>query len=289
MSAVARALRRARAGLADANRPIGSFLFMGPTGTGKTELAKALSEILFDDEQGMLRIDMSEYFDRYSVARLIGAPPGYIGYEEGGQLTEAVRRRPYSCILLDEIEKAHRDVLTILLQVLDDGRLTDGKGRVVDFRNTLIIMTSNVRAEQLPTMFRPEFINRIDEIVSFQPLTKLELLQILDIQIRLLNRKLKAHNLQVEITDAAREFIVEQTCDSQYGVRPMKRFLKTHIEDQIATSIISGAHVQDSPPSASTLRVIVSINKTSGLRELQLQFPTAVAKAPDCSVVDQSH
>lgn len=298
VSAVSRALRRARVGLADVNRPMGSFLFVGPTGVGKTELAKTLASILFDDEKALVRIDMSEYFDRYTVSRLIGAPPGYVGYEEGGQLTETVRRRPYSVILLDEIEKAHRDVHNILLQLLDDGRLTDGKGRVIDFRNTLIIMTSNVGAEHLvrngePTpqiqhqmecqklhgalrlAFRPELLNRIDEIVLFHPLIHSELLQVLDIQVRLLNRKLRSRNLVVEIADAAREFIVNGSFDPANGVRPMKRFLKTHVEDQLATSIICGALARESSNEVPTVITITLANDGAGL---QFQIPTGTAE-----------
>lgn len=270
VSAVARALRRTRAGLGDANRPTGSFLFVGQTGTGKTELAKALSEFLFDDEKAMVRIDMSEYFDRYSIARLVGAPPGYVGFDEGGQLTEAVRRRPYCCILLDEIEKAHRDVHNILLQILDDGRLTDGRGRVVDFRNTLIVMTSNVAHGDLRAMFRPEFLNRVDEIIAFHPLTKTDLFRILDVQIRRLNRKLKSHKLTVSINDDAKEFIVSRSYDAAYGVRPMKRFIKAHVEDQIASGIICGDFYRDKSVIG---KIIVSL--TSDKSGVQIQAARA--------------
>ena len=228
MSAVADAVIRARAGLKDPNRPIGSFIFLGPTGVGKTELARALAEFLFDDEAAMVRIDMSEYMEKHTVSRLIGAPPGYVGYEEGGQLTEAVRRRPYSVILFDEIEKAHHDVFNMLLQLLDDGRLTDGQGRTVDFKNTVVIMTSNIASqlildfkgqdyekmkeealEVLRQSFRPEFLNRVDEIVVFHPLTKEELRQIVDIQIERLRKRLEERKIELELTDKARDYFAE--------------------------------------------------------------------------------
>ncbi len=281
VSAVARSLRRARAGLSDTNRPIGSFLFVGPTGTGKTELAKALSEFLFDDENAMVRIDMSEYFDRYSIARLIGAPPGYVGFDEGGQLTEAVRRKPYCCILLDEIEKAHRDVHNILLQILDDGRLTDGKGRVVDFRNSLIIMTSNVSQSELRTVFRPEFLNRVDDIVAFHALTKTDLLRILDVQICRLNRKLQSHDLGVSISDDAKEFIVSRSYDASNGVRPMKRFLKTHVEDQIAAGIICGAfsHGSSTDPR-NVFKIKVELNGDGTGLQIQSSATKTKAQVP---------
>src|SRR5207244_10001700 len=203
LARVANAGRRSRAGLKDPSRPIGSFIFMGPTGVGKTELARALAEFLFDDENAMVRIDMSEYMERHAVARLIGAPPGYVGYEEGGQRTEAVRRRPYSVILLDEIEKAHNEVFDVLLQILDDGRLTDGHGRTVDFRNTVLIMTSNLRsADQMHEVFRPEFLNRIDEIVEFQPLTRDQLAEIVELQLERLRERLADRGIELELTDA---------------------------------------------------------------------------------------
>ena len=210
VEAVANALRRARTGLQDPNRPIGSFVFLGPTGVGKTELARALAEFMFDDERAMVRLDMSEYQERHTVARLVGAPPGYVGYEEGGQLTEAVRRRPYSVVLLDEIEKAHPEVFDVLLQILDDGRLTDGQGRTVDFRNTVIIMTSNVRsADELRERFRPEFLNRIDEIVEFEPLTRDQLGEIVELQLARLRERLAERGLSLELTDAAKEVVTE--------------------------------------------------------------------------------
>src|SRR5436305_3190822 len=206
VEAVANALRRARAGLQDPNRPIGSFVFLGPTGVGKTELARALAEFMFDDERAMVRLDVSEYQERHTVARLIGAPPCYVGYEEGGQLTEAVRRRPYSVVLLDEIEKAHAEVFDVLLQILDDGRLTDGQGRTVDFRNTVIIMTSNIRsAEALRDFFRPEFLNRVDEIVEFEALTRDQLAHIVDLQLQRLRERLEVRGITIELTDAAKE------------------------------------------------------------------------------------
>jgi ATP-dependent Clp protease ATP-binding subunit ClpB len=236
---VSDAVRRSRAGLQDSRRPIGSFLFLGTTGVGKTELAKALAEVLFDDENQMTRIDMSEYQERYSVSRLIGASPGYIGYEEGGQLTEAVRRKPYSVILFDEIEKAHPDVFNILLQVLDDGRLTDNKGRTADFKNTIIIMTSNLTEEQVKTHFRPEFVNRIDEIVKFTPLGKKEIAQIVELQFNGIKRMLAQNGINVNISRDAIEFIAEVGFDPVYGARPVKRALQNHVLNALSRKILA--------------------------------------------------
>ncbi|MBR5229033.1 MAG: AAA family ATPase, partial [Firmicutes bacterium] len=260
VEAVAEAVIRARAGLKDINRPIGSFIFMGPTGVGKTELAKTLSESLFDSEKNMIRIDMSEYMEKYSVSRLIGAPPGYVGYDEGGQLTEAVRRHPYSVILFDEIEKAHPDVFNILLQLLDDGRLTDNQGRTVDFKNTIVIMTSNLGSayltenirqdgtideavklqveNELKRHFRPEFINRIDDIVVFSPLTEAQIGKIIQLTLKSLVKRLEDRNISLDITDDAKSFIAKEAYDPHYGARPVKRYLQKHVETAIAAKII---------------------------------------------------
>lgn len=258
IAAVANAIRRARAGLGDPDRPIGSFIFLGPTGVGKTELAKALAEFLFDDERAMIRVDMSEYMEKHSVARLVGAPPGYVGFEEGGQLTEAVRRRPYSVILLDEIEKAHPDVFNLLLQILDDGRLTDGQGRTVDFRNTVIIMTSNIGSQwiyehagdpaemrrrindALRAQFRPEFLNRIDEVVIFNGLTIEELTKIVDIQMELLKARLVDRGIDLELADPARELLALEGFDPVYGARPLKRVIQKKVQDPLALKILNG-------------------------------------------------
>jgi ATP-dependent Clp protease ATP-binding subunit ClpB len=259
--AVADAVRRSRAGLQDPNRPIGSFLFLGPTGVGKTELAKALAEFLFDSEAAMVRIDMSEFGERHNVSRLIGAPPGYVGYEEGGRLTEAVRRRPFSVVLLDEIEKAHRDVFNVLLQVLDDGRLTDGQGRTVDFRNTIIIMTSNLGSPVIARMteqgqpeeqirravmlvlkdeFLPEFLNRIDEVILFHPLGREELGQIVEIQLRRLQTQLAEAELKLRIDDAAKQRLADEGFDPTYGARPLKRVIQQRLANVLATALLEG-------------------------------------------------
>jgi ATP-dependent Clp protease ATP-binding subunit ClpB len=248
VSAVANAIRRSRAGLSDPNRPIGSFLFLGPTGVGKTELARTLADFLFDDEHAMVRIDMSEYQEKHNVSRLVGAPPGYVGYEEGGQLTEAVRRRPYAVILLDEIEKAHADVFNVLLQIMDDGRLTDGQGRTVDFKNTVLIMTSNLgggadEATVLAAMrnhFKPEFLNRIDEIVVFHRLDERHIEQIVGLQVRKLEERLAERNLKLSLTDAAREHIARVGYDPDFGARPLKRVLQREVADPIALKLLSG-------------------------------------------------
>jgi ATP-dependent Clp protease ATP-binding subunit ClpB len=237
--AVANAIRRSRAGLSDPNRPIGSFLFMGPTGVGKTELARTLAEFLFDDEHAMVRIDMSEYMEKHSVSRLIGAPPGYVGYDEGGQLTEAVRRRPYAVVLLDEIEKAHPDVFNVLLQLLDDGRLTDGQGRTVDFTNVVLIMTSNLPVEP-SDFFRPEFVNRIDDIIRFRSLTEDDLVQIVDIQLEVLAKRVAARRLQLEVTDRAKRLLAKQGFDPAFGARPLKRLLQQQIGDKLAMALLEG-------------------------------------------------
>lgn len=263
--AVSNAVRRNRAGLGDANRPIGSFLFLGPTGVGKTELCKALAEFLFDDENAMVRIDMSEFMEQHSVARLIGAPPGYVGYEEGGRLTEAVRRRPYSVILFDEIEKAHRDVFNVLLQVLDDGRLTDGQGRTVDFKNTVIVMTSNIGSQQiqelkakgaeeweveaavkelLKTFFRPEFLNRIDETIVFHPLSREELTKIVDVQLNHLRKRLADRDLKLNVTAEAQKLLAEEGYDPTYGARPLKRVIQQRLENPLATQILTGQYTE---------------------------------------------
>ncbi|MBO4881626.1 MAG: AAA family ATPase [Firmicutes bacterium] len=258
---VVEAIQRSRAGIADPNRPIGSFLFLGPTGVGKTELAKSLAQALFDDEKNMVRIDMTEYMEKFSVSRLIGAPPGYVGYDEGGQLTEAVRRKPYSVVLFDEVEKAHPDVFNILLQVLDDGRITDSQGRTVDFKNTIIILTSNIGSQYLldgigadgsisqeardsvtqllRSSFRPEFLNRLDEIVFYKPLTKENICRILDLQLQDLEKRLKERNLGLEVTYPARKFIADSSFDPLYGARPMKRFVQSNVETLIARTILS--------------------------------------------------
>ncbi|HVU93223.1 MAG TPA: AAA family ATPase, partial [Jatrophihabitans sp.] len=257
VQAVSDAVRRARAGISDPNRPTGSFLFLGPTGVGKTELAKALANFLFDDERAMVRIDMSEYSEKHSVARLVGAPPGYVGYEEGGQLTEAVRRRPYTVVLLDEVEKAHPDVFDILLAVLDDGRLTDGQGRTVDFRNTLLILTSNLGSQSLVSdlpdeakraavldvvrmHFKPEFLNRLDDIVVFDALSTDDLTQIVDIQLASLQARLAGRRLTLEVTDAAREWLALNGFDPLYGARPLRRLVQTSIGDALARKLLAG-------------------------------------------------
>jgi ATP-dependent Clp protease ATP-binding subunit ClpB len=258
VTAVSDAVRRSRAGISDPNRPTGSFLFLGPTGTGKTELAKALADFLFDDERAIVRIDMSEYSEKHSVSRLVGAPPGYVGYDEGGQLTEAVRRRPYSVVLLDEVEKAHPEVFDILLQVLDDGRLTDGQGRTVDFRNTLLILTSNLGSHFLvdPTMdpaakkesvmgmvrahFKPEFLNRLDEVVLFDALTMEDLAHIVDLQLGLLEKRLAVRRVTISVTDAARAWLAETGYDPAYGARPLRRLIQSAIGDPLARKLIAG-------------------------------------------------
>ena len=242
VSAVANAIRRSRAGLSDPHRPIGSFLFLGPTGVGKTELARTLADFLFDDERAMVRIDMSEYMEKHSVSRLVGAPPGYVGYDEGGQLTEAVRRRPYSVLLLDEIEKAHPDVFNILLQVLDDGRLTDGQGRTVDFTNVVLVMTSNLPGEPIDH-FRPEFVNRIDEIVRFRALTEADLAPIVEIQLEHLRQRLAERRIELVVTDAARAHIAAAGYDPAFGARPLKRVIQREVADRLASALLDGTVV----------------------------------------------
>jgi len=260
---VADAILRSKAGIKDPTKPIGSFLFLGPTGVGKTELAKSLAEALFDNEQNMVRIDMSEYMEKYSVSRLIGAPPGYVGYEEGGQLTEAVRRKPYSVVLFDEIEKAHPDVFNVMLQILDDGRVTDSQGRTVDFKNTILIMTSNIGSHylldgakedgsideanvqmvmsELRGHFRPEFLNRLDEIITFSPLTKSNVCGIMELLISDLNKRLADREISIRMTEEAKEFAIAQSYDAAYGARPLKRYLQKTVETMSARLILSDA------------------------------------------------
>ena len=269
VDAISRAIRRARAGLKDPKRPIGSFIFLGPTGVGKTELARALAEVMFGDEDAMIRVDMSEYMEKHSTSRLVGSPPGYVGFEDGGQLTEKVRRKPYSVILLDEIEKAHPDVFNILLQVLEDGRLTDSKGRTVDFRNTVVIMTSNVGAdalkynkhvgfnlqeggktdykdmkgkmlEELKKAFRPEFLNRLDEMIVFHSLEREHLKQIVSLMTEQLAKRLKEQGIELELTEAAQEKITTEGYDPAYGARPLRRALQKHVEDRLSEELLKG-------------------------------------------------
>jgi ATP-dependent Clp protease ATP-binding subunit ClpA len=296
IEAVSDAVRRARAGLGDPRRPLGSFIFLGPTGVGKTELARALAEFLFDDDTAMTRIDMSEYMEKFSVSRLIGAPPGYVGYEEGGQLTEAVRRRPYQVILLDEIEKAHPDVFNILLQVLDDGRLTDGQGRTVDFKNTVIIMTSNVGSniisavsggsedkaaydamkrqvtEALRAQFRPEFLNRVDEIIVFHALTEEHLTRIVDLLLASLQKRLTEQDLGLELTPAARALIVREGTDPAYGARPLKRTIQRLVENPLARALLRG----DFKPGD---RIVGDADPVSGTLVFSTEGSTVVAEA----------
>jgi ATP-dependent Clp protease ATP-binding subunit ClpB len=276
---VANAIRRSRAGLSDPRRPIGSFIFLGPTGVGKTELARALAGFLFDDEHALVRIDMSEYMEKHAVSRLIGAPPGYVGYEEGGQLTEQVRRRPYAVVLFDEIEKAHPDVFNILLQIMDDGRLTDGKGRTVDFRNTVIIMTSNLgsaylQAENLQTEeaferareqvmnalhghFKPEFLNRVDDIILFSPLGKEQLVKIVELRLEELRGLLAERKISLELTDAAKEMLFTQGYDPNFGARPLKRSIQRLVQDPLALKILDGEVLHGD-------HVVVDADKSAG-------------------------
>ncbi|MBS4026415.1 MAG: AAA family ATPase, partial [Clostridia bacterium] len=256
---VAESIRRSRAGVSDPNRPQGSFIFLGPTGVGKTELAKALAQLLFNDERAMIRLDMSEYMEKHSVSRLVGAPPGYVGYDQGGQLTEAIRRRPYAVILLDEIEKAHPDVFNILLQLLDDGRLTDSQGRTVNFRNTVVIMTSNLGSqyfaqekdqeqleqqvtEVLRSHFRPEFLNRIDETVVFHSLTKDNIVNIVDLQIKLLGERLAKQGLVLEVSQSAKQLLGDKGYDPLYGARPLKRVIQKLLENPLSLAILDGRY-----------------------------------------------
>jgi ATP-dependent Clp protease ATP-binding subunit ClpB len=258
LTAVANAVRRARAGLQDPNRPVGSFIFLGPTGVGKTETARALAEFLFDDERAMIRLDMSEYMEKHAVARMIGAPPGYVGYEEGGQLTEAVRRRPYSVVLFDEIEKAHQDVFNVLLQILDDGRLTDSKGRTVDFKNTVLIMTSNLGSREIQAVegdekqvreavlqelrlhFKPEFLNRIDDIVVFHQLSRSEITRIIEVQLERLRQMLRERNISIVLDESARELLAREGYDPSYGARPLKRAIQLHLQNPLAVKLLRG-------------------------------------------------
>jgi len=307
--AVSNAIRRSRAGLQDANRPIGSFIFLGTTGVGKTELARALAEFLFDDENAMIRIDMSEYMEKFSVSRLIGAPPGYVGYEEGGQLTEKVRRKPYSIILLDEIEKAHPDIFNILLQVFDDGMLTDGLGRKVDFKNTIIIMTSNVGVrdvkaggkigfsddvpqseyndmkgtieESMKRLFNPEFINRIDDYIVFHKLQKEHIFQIIDIQLRGLTKRLHNNDITLELTDKAKEFIGEKGFDEKYGARPLRRALQNLVEDPLAEEILRAGF-------SNSMKVIADYSE--GKDELTFDYQVVTFEVtPDGSLHEEPH
>jgi len=293
---VANAIRRSRAGLSDPKRPIGSFIFLGPTGVGKTETARALAEFLFDDEAAMVRIDMSEYMEKHAVARLIGAPPGYVGYDEGGQLTEAVRRRPYSVVLFDEIEKAHPDVFNVLLQVLDDGRLTDSKGRTVDFKNTVLIMTSNVGAAQLSTAwaqgeegfeeaktrvmdelrkhFKPEFLNRVDDIVVFRPLGDEQLAHIVDLRLKDLQKLLADRKITLEMTDSARKAIFKAGYDRAYGARPLKRAIQRLVQDKLAVKILDGSVLHGD-------HVVV----TAGKNGLEFVVKRPAERVPEASVV----
>ncbi len=287
VEAVSKAVRRSRAGLQDPNRPMGSFIFLGPTGVGKTELTKALAQFLFDDDTAMVRMDMSEFMEKHSVARLIGAPPGYVGYDEGGVLTEAVRRRPYQVVLFDEIEKAHPDVFNVLLQVLDDGRLTDGQGRTVDFRNTLIIMTSNLGAEYLVEQkegesvelvrgkvldtvranFRPEFLNRVDEILLFHRLARSDMGAIVDIQLGYLRKLLVDRDITLELDDAAREWLANEGYDPAYGARPLKRVIQRALQDELAEKVLAGEIVDGQSVHVSATNVGLVIDPNASAKE----------------------
>jgi len=241
VQAIAESVRRARAGLQETTRPLGSFLLLGPTGVGKTELARALAEFLFDDEKSLVRLDMSEYMEKHSTSRMIGAPPGYVGYEEGGALTEAVRRKPHSVILLDEVEKAHPDVFNVLLQLLDDGRLTDGQGRVVDFTQTLVLMTSNLRNEgQVRQFFRPEFVNRLDDVLVFETLTREQIRSIVDVQVKRIEKHLKEQEIKLLLSAAARDQLAEEGWSPEFGARPLKRAIQRHVQNLLADAILSG-------------------------------------------------
>jgi len=296
--AVATAVRRSRAGLQDPNRPMGSFMFLGPTGVGKTELTKALAEYLFDDETAMVRLDMSEYMEKHSVSRLIGAPPGYVGYDEGGALTEAVRRRPYQVVLFDEIEKAHPDVFNVLLQVLDDGRLTDGQGRTVDFRNTLIIMTSNLGSEFLVNQpegedteavreqvmgmvrahFRPEFLNRVDEIILFHRLQKSEMGRIVEIQFGRLQKLLEERKIALTLDAAARDWLAAKGWDPAYGARPLKRVIQRHVQDPLAEMILAGDIVDGDRVAISVEGNVLTFNGKAPQTAEIAQFEAPVPK-----------
>ncbi len=294
-----KAIRRARAGLKDPKRPIGSFMFLGPTGVGKTELAKALARVMFDSEDALIRVDMSEYMEKFSVSRFVGAPPGYVGYEEGGQLTEKVRRKPYSIILLDEIEKAHPDIFNILLQVFDDGLLTDGNGRKVDFKNTIIIMTSNVGTrdikaggkigftddineknydhvkdtieKSIKTLFNPEFINRIDDFIIFKNLSKKDIYGIIDIQLKLLRDRLKINNMLFELSEEAKDFLADKGFDEKYGARPLKRAIQKYIENELAEEILIGKISNNTKITAG-----LSEDKTKEIQNLAIKSHQAI-------------